>query len=585
MARGLQGALLRGFGARDHQVTVTDTVMLAPRVVRVRFTAPTVFEDLAVEPTAWLRFWFPDPDGGSTEFQRAYTLSEADETAGTFAVDVVLHEPSGPATAWARTAASGDTLAVMVMGSVGFHVADEPPAGYLLIGDSASLPAINSILEVIPPSIPVECYLETHDADDELIPIREHPRLRLHRVQRHDTGSLAAAVEARDWSNWYAWVGCEAGSLKALRPRLRNDFGFPKTEIHAQAYWTLGREMGKRRGDEPAAVEPAVDSVRPESAVEPAPDVAQAEAVARGNWKEQGAGRLLSPLRTQLILSGVLQAVITLVQLAPFVLLVELSRLLLSGAEPDRLRTLGLVAVGLLGTGTLLGAALTLWLHVVDARFARSLRVRLLDKLSRMPLGWFAARGSAGVKQLVSDDPRTVFIQEELLFPLRQRIQDLQQQLLVNQQGFLTIEMIVRNNKELIRGVNRAQNVTVSALQVAVTLALALANQRIVLEKVQAVTKTTEALIAGTAERLKTQGAEIHKQAAGTALDLDVLRQSFADIRAALDDVSRYRQEALPKMAENIVEMDRMAAESEQTIQRMEGAAASARDFPIEIID
>ncbi|MCP5236190.1 MAG: toxic anion resistance protein [Zoogloeaceae bacterium] len=187
--------------------------------------------------------------------------------------------------------------------------------------------------------------------------------------------------------------------------------------------------------------------------------------------------------------------------------------------------------------------------------------------------------------ELVSDDPRTVFVQEELLFPLRQRIQDLQQQLLVNQQGFLTIEMIVRNNKELIRGVNRALNVTVSALQVAVTLALALANQKIVLEKVQAVTKTTETLIAGTAERLKTQGAEIHKQAAGTALDLDVLRQSFADIRAALDDVSRYRQEALPKMAENIVEMDRMAAESEQTIQRMEGAAASARDFPIEIID
>ncbi|MCB1907663.1 MAG: toxic anion resistance protein [Rhodocyclaceae bacterium] len=187
--------------------------------------------------------------------------------------------------------------------------------------------------------------------------------------------------------------------------------------------------------------------------------------------------------------------------------------------------------------------------------------------------------------ELVSDDPRTVFIQEELLFPLRQRIQDLQQQLLVNQQGFLTIEMIVRNNKELIRGVNRALNVTVSALQVAVTLALALANQKIVLEKVQAVTKTTEALIAGTAERLKTQGAEIHKQAASTALDLDVLRQSFVNIRAALDDVSRYRQEALPKMAENIVEMDRMAAESEQTIQRMEGAAASARDFPIEIVD
>ena len=73
MARGLQGALLRGFGARDHQVTVTDTVMLAPRVVRVRFTAPTVFEDLAVEPTAWLRFWFPDPDGSRSSRRRSST--------------------------------------------------------------------------------------------------------------------------------------------------------------------------------------------------------------------------------------------------------------------------------------------------------------------------------------------------------------------------------------------------------------------------------------------------------------------------------------------------------------------------------
>jgi len=118
-----------------------------------------------------------------------------------------------------------------------------------------------------------------------------------------------------------------------------------------------------------------------------------------------------------------------------------------------------------------------------------------------------------------------------------------------------------------------------------VTLAMALANQRIVLEKVQAVTETTENLIAGTAERLRTQGTEIHKQAAGTMLDMDVLRKSFEDIRAALDDISRYRQEALPQMAQNILEMDKLAAESEETIRRMEGAEEAAKDFPIEITD
>ena len=98
--------------------------------------------------------------------------------------------------------------------------------------------------------------------------------------------------------------------------------------------------------------------------------------------------------------------------------------------------------------------------------------------------------------EILADDPKHKFISEELLFPLRQRVMDLQQQLLVNQQGFLTIELIIRNNKELIRGVNRALNVTVGALQVAVTLALALANQKIVLEKVQAITKSANPDIA-----------------------------------------------------------------------------------------
>ena len=186
---------------------------------------------------------------------------------------------------------------------------------------------------------------------------------------------------------------------------------------------------------------------------------------------------------------------------------------------------------------------------------------------------------------LLESDPRYRFIQEELLFPLRQRIQDLQQQLLVNQQGVLTIEMIIRNNKELIRGVQRALNVTVNALQVAVTLAMALANQKIVLEKVQALSDTTSKLISGTAERLRQQGTEIHKQASSTQLNMDDLKRAFEDIRIAMEEISRYRLEALPKMAQRIVAMDELAAESEQTIRKLENAEEVVADFPIEIID
>lgn len=175
-------------------------------------------------------------------------------------------------------------------------------------------------------------------------------------------------------------------------------------------------------------------------------------------------------------------------------------------------------------------------------------------------------------RELAPGDARRTFAENEWLFPLRQRIMDLQQQLAVNQQGILAIDIIIRNNVELARGVDRAVNVTVSALQVAVTLAMALANQRITLEKVQAVNETTEKLIAETARNLRTQGAEIHKMAAGTTLNLDTLKQSFADIRAALDDISRFRQEALPQMASTILELDKLSEEAGRAIANVENA-------------
>lgn len=185
--------------------------------------------------------------------------------------------------------------------------------------------------------------------------------------------------------------------------------------------------------------------------------------------------------------------------------------------------------------------------------------------------------------ELPSDDPKHKFLSDEILFPLRQRIMSLQQQLAVNQQGVLSLEMIVRNNKELIRGVNRALNVTVNALQVAVTVALALANQKIVLQKVNAVNETTNNLIADNARRLREQGAEIQKQAVSTSLDIEKLKQAFADIKAALDDVSTFRQEALPQMANSILELNKMTDEQEKAVAELEKGNRVASNFQIEI--
>ncbi|MGB0748334.1 MAG: toxic anion resistance protein [Magnetospiraceae bacterium] len=180
------------------------------------------------------------------------------------------------------------------------------------------------------------------------------------------------------------------------------------------------------------------------------------------------------------------------------------------------------------------------------------------------------AKLSAAIDGLSSDDPKAMFIADELLFPLRQRIQDLQQQLAVNQQGVLATEIVIRNNRELMRGVDRALNVTVSALSVAVTVALALANQKLVLDRINALNKTTSDLISGTAKKLRTQGAAIHNQASSSMLDMEALKSSFKDINQAMEEITRYRQDALPKMATQILELDKLTAAGEQAIQKLE---------------
>ncbi|WP_420451283.1 toxic anion resistance protein [Ilumatobacter sp.] len=212
-----------------------------------------------------------------------------------------------------------------------------------------------------------------------------------------------------------------------------------------------------------------------------------------------------------------------------------------------------------------------------DQQQMRELTVALAEQVAlAQALDAAVAERLAG--EIGPDDPRRAFVEEDILFAIRQRTIDLQQQLAVNQQGVLATELVIRNNRELIRGVDRALDVTISALQVAVTVALALAHQRIVLDKIEAINATTSEMIAGTAARLRTQGTEIHRQASSTMLDMESLRSAFDDIEAALDEISRYRREALPTMAGSILELDQLAERSEESISQLErGRTATDR--------
>lgn len=170
------------------------------------------------------------------------------------------------------------------------------------------------------------------------------------------------------------------------------------------------------------------------------------------------------------------------------------------------------------------------------------------------------------------EEEKIKFVTEEILFPLRQRIMDMQQMVVVNHQGIVAMEVIKRNNRELIRGVDRAQTVTVTALRTAVMVASALYDQKIVLRKIDILNETTSNIISATGRMLKEQGAEVQKQATSATVDPEALKQAFQDAIAALEDISTFKQEALPKMHETIAQFKELAETGEREIARLEKA-------------
>jgi uncharacterized protein YaaN involved in tellurite resistance len=168
------------------------------------------------------------------------------------------------------------------------------------------------------------------------------------------------------------------------------------------------------------------------------------------------------------------------------------------------------------------------------------------------------------------EQEKIIFVTEEVLFPLRQRLMDMQTMIVVNQQGLMTTEIVIRTNKELIRGVERAKNMTIPAFRYSVMAAKALYDQKIVLEKLLIFKKTTENIIIGNAEMLKEQAPEIQKLAMQANISVEAMETAFANVMEALISISDFKQEALPKMRDTINKFKDMADKGEEQIQQME---------------
>jgi len=164
-------------------------------------------------------------------------------------------------------------------------------------------------------------------------------------------------------------------------------------------------------------------------------------------------------------------------------------------------------------------------------------------------------------------------IRETALFYTRQRTTDLLTQMAVTVQGYLALDLVKKNNVELVKGVDRASTTTVSALRTAVTVAQAMSNQKLVLEQIGALNTTTASMIDTTGELLRTQTGAIHEQAASSTIPLETLQRAFQNIYDTMDQIDQFKLTALANMKQTVDTLGNEVEKSKGYIARAEGVA------------
>src|SRR6478736_2832970 len=135
------------------------------------------------------------------------------------------------------------------------------------------------------------------------------------------------------------------------------------------------------------------------------------------------------------------------------------------------------------------------------------------------------------------------------------------------------IDIVKKNNVELVKGVDRASTTTVSALRTAVTVAQAMTNQKLVLEQVTALNTTTANMIDSTGEMLRTQTGAIHEQAASSTIPLETLQRAFQNIYDTMDQIDAFKLQALTNMKQTVDTLGKEVEKSRGYIARAEGVA------------
>jgi NADPH-dependent ferric siderophore reductase len=230
-----------GLHRRPNPAIVIAAQRLTPHMRRLAFQSDAFRSYNVSLPGQWVKFLVPTETGAPGE-GRAYTIRSFDQAKGIIEIDFVLHGDCGPVSTWAAAARIGDCA---YLGSPrGGHRIDGAAQWRLLAGDETALPAIASILEVLPPSdTPVRVLIEIPSKDDAqpLSGSRNVDVQWLARSCQNTPGSLLAGRVIQFDLPIEPGQVFAAGEGTAIK-RLKSDImrRAQTTKLDAKGYWLLG---------------------------------------------------------------------------------------------------------------------------------------------------------------------------------------------------------------------------------------------------------------------------------------------------------------------------------------------------------
>ncbi|MBA8794449.1 NADPH-dependent ferric siderophore reductase [Friedmanniella endophytica] len=251
-------------GMAMYDATVVRTTRLTPHLVRITLGDERLRDYRDDGPDARFKLLLPRPgqtapmlppeqdwydhwramDPAVRPVMRTYTVRAVRPEVAELDIDVVLHEPAGPACRWAASAQPGDRVGVFA-GWAEYEV--EPGVRQLIAGDHTALPAVAGIGERLGENDRATIVVEVPGPEDVLaLQVPAGVEVTWVFTRPGDPGAAlhdALTALPADRVGDYVWVCAEQAAVARIRRHLVRDRGLSPDQVMWMGYWRTGGQI------------------------------------------------------------------------------------------------------------------------------------------------------------------------------------------------------------------------------------------------------------------------------------------------------------------------------------------------------